>query len=333
VAHYGNDEEHLEAAHISWADSQRGHGPSGIAVRTGTVQINQNFLTDPSLTLWREIALPRGYHSSIALPLKSAAATLGVLTIYASEPDAFNEAEVRLLKELADDLAFGIETLRTRAERDRIARQQLDHVEILRQSLEDSIKAIANTVEMRDPYTAGHQRRVGQLAVAIAKELGLPENTNRGIELAASIHDLGKISVPAEILAKPSRLSRIEMMLLRNHVEAGFDIVKDIQFPWPIATMILQHHERLDGSGYPQGLKGEQILLESRILAVADVVEAMASHRPYRAALGIDSALQEIERGRGVAYDAAVVNACLRLFTEQRFAWPDLSVIAVPEPV
>jgi len=174
---------------------------------------------------------------------------------------------------------------------------------------------------MRDPYTAGHQRRVGQLAAAIARELGLPEDTMRGIELAASIHDLGKISVPAEILSKPTKLTAIEFMLLKNHAQAGFDIIKDIKFPWPIATMVLQHHERQDGSGYPQGLKGEQILLESRILAVADVVEAMASHRPYREALGIDSALQEIQRGRGTLYDAAVVDACLRLFAEKRFTF------------
>ncbi|OIQ66817.1 cyclic di-GMP phosphodiesterase response regulator RpfG [mine drainage metagenome] len=143
--------------------------------------------------------------------------------------------------------------------------------------------------------------------------MGLPDETNHGIELAASIHDLGKISVPAEILSKPAKLSAIEFMLLKNHAQAGYDILKDIKFPWPIATIVLQHHERLDGSGYPQGLKAEQILLESRILAVADVVEAMASHRPYRAALGIDSALKEIARGRGTVYDAAVVDACIKL--------------------
>jgi HD-GYP domain-containing protein (c-di-GMP phosphodiesterase class II) len=248
---------------------------------------------------------------------------LGTLTLYASEPDAFNATEVTLLQELADDLAFGIETLRTRAERDRIAHEHQHHEEILRQSLEDSIKAIADTVEMRDSYTAGHQRRVGQLAVAIARQLGMPEETIHGIELAASIHDLGKISVPAEILAKPGKLTAVEFMLLKNHAQAGFDILKDIKFPWPIATMVLQHPERQDGSGYPQGLKGEQILLESCILAVADVVEAMASHRPYRAALGVDSALKEIERGRGAAYDAAVVDACIRLFSEKRFAFSD----------
>jgi len=198
---------------------------------------------------------------------------------------------------------------------------QLRHTERLRKSMEDSIKAIADTIEMRDPYTAGHQRRVAQLAAAIAQELGLPQETMHGIELAASIHDLGKISIPAEILVKPGKLSALELMLIRTHAQAGFNILKDIEFPWPIASMVHQHHERQDGSGYPLGLKGEQILLESRILAVADVVEAMSSHRPYRAALGIDAALREIERGRASIYDAAVVDACLRLFAEKRFAF------------
>jgi len=321
AAHYGYDEGFLAEAPISWADIEPGRGPTGTAIRTGTVQVNQNFLLNPASAPWGEEAQSRGYQSNIALPLISEAGTLGVLTIFAAAPDAFNETEVILLKELASDLAFGIATLRTRAERDRIAYEHQHHEDILRQSLEDSIKAIADTVEMRDPYTAGHQRRVGQLAVAIARELGLQEDAMRGIELAASIHDLGKISVPAEILAKPIKLTAIEYMLLKNHPQAGFDILKDIRFPWPIATMVLQHHERLDGSGYPQGLQGEQILLESRIMAVADVVEAMASHRPYRASLGIDAALAEIGRGRGVIYDALAVDACLRLFADKRFAF------------
>ncbi len=323
VAHHGHDDGFLAAARISWADTERGRGPTGSATRTGSVQVDQNFQTNPALAPWREAALARGYQSGIALPLKSTAGTLGTLTIYATEPDAFNEAEVALLLELAEDLAFGIQTLRTRLERDRIAHEHLHHAEILRHSLQDSIKAIADTVEMRDPYTAGHQRRVGQLAIAIAKEMDLPGQEIQGIGLAASIHDLGKISVPAEILSKPGKLSALEFMLLKNHAQAGFDILKDIQFPWPIATMVLQHHERQDGSGYPQGLQGQQILLQSRILAVADVVEAMASHRPYREALGVASALQEIERGRGTAFDAAVADACLRLFAQKRFVFSE----------
>jgi HD-GYP domain-containing protein (c-di-GMP phosphodiesterase class II) len=270
---------------------------------------------------WREAALARGFQSSIAMPLKGPSDTIGSLTIYARERDAFNEDEVHLLEELADDLAFGITTLRTRVERDRMTYEHLHHGEILRKSLEESIQAIADTVEMRDPYTAGHQRRVAKLAVAIANDLGLPKDEIHGIQLAAGIHDLGKIRVPAELLTRPGKLTDIEFALIKTHAQAGYDILKGIEFPWPIANMVLQHHERLDGSGYPQGLKGDQILAGSRILAVADVLETMASHRPYRPALGIDLALKEVERGRGTVYDPAVVDACLKLFRQERFTF------------
>ena len=191
----------------------------------------------------------------------------------------------------------------------------------LQESFEESIKAIANTVESRDEYTAGHMRRVGQLAPAIARELGLSEETIHGIELASTIHDVGKISIPVEILTKPAKLSKVEYLLIQTHTEAGYDIIKKIKFPWPIALLILQHHERMDGSGYPQGLKGEEILLGARIIAVADVIEAMVSRRPYRSELGIDAALAEIRQGRGTLYDPTVVDACVRLFEEKRFSF------------
>ena len=323
MAHYGHEDGFLAEAKISWADSELGRGPTGTAIRSGAIQVNMNFMTNPAMAPWQGAASRLGYQSSIALPLKSSAGTLGALTIYASVPDAFNETEVTLLKELADDLAFGIGTLRLHADRDRIAYEQQHHEEILRRSLEQSIQAIADTVEARDSYTAGHQRRVAELAAAIAREMGLAEERIHGIRLAASVHDLGKIQVPAEILAKPGKLTGIEYMLIKTHPEAGYDILKDIEFPWPIADMVRQHHERLDGSGYPQGLKGGDILFESRILTVADVVEAMASHRPYRPALGIDRALMEIERGRSSSYDPAVADACIQLFREGRFAFSE----------
>lgn len=191
----------------------------------------------------------------------------------------------------------------------------------LKNSLLDSIAALAATVEMRDPSTAGHQRRVALLGVAIAKELQLPEDQIEGVHLAGVVHDVGKIRVPAEILSKPRRLVEMEFALIKEHAQDGYEILKSIDFPWPIAQIVRQHHERLDGSGYPRALKGEQILLEARILAVADVVEAMSSRRPYRAALGVEAALKEIELGRGSVYDATVVDACLRLFAEKRFAF------------
>ncbi len=191
----------------------------------------------------------------------------------------------------------------------------------LRSALEGTIQAIATAVEARDPYTAGHQRRVAELAAAIADEMGLDLLVVEGIHLGAQCHDLGKIHIPAEILAKPTRLTKIEYELIKTHPQVGYDILKAVDFPWPVADIAHQHHERLDGSGYPQGLKGDGIRLEARIVAVADVVEAMASHRPYRAGLGMDRALAEIERGRGSIYDADAVDACLRLFRERKWAW------------
>ena len=189
----------------------------------------------------------------------------------------------------------------------------------LRAALGSTVQAIAVTVETRDPYTAGHQRRVADLARSIAREMNLSRDQIEGIRTAAIIHDLGKISVPAEILSKPAKLTDIEFSLIKTHPQSGYDILKDIEFPWPVARMVLEHHERMDGSGYPNGLKGDQTLLESRILSVADVVEAMASHRPYRPGLGLEIALREIETHRGTLYDEAVAEACLRLFREKGY--------------
>ncbi len=305
----------------TWADTEAGQTPISRAIRSGKPELARDISLDPAFANWMDAAAKRGYACNLAVPLSDGTRVFGALNIYASEPNAFDTEENRLLVELADNLAFGIVALRTRAERDRIAHAHAHHAEILQRSLEQSIQVIADTVGARDPYTAGHQRRVAELAVAIGRELGLPENKIHGIHLAAVIHDLGKIHVPAEILSKPGKLSEIELMLIKTHPQDGYDILKDVNFPWPIADIVRQHHEKLDGSGYPQGLKGAQILLESRIMAVADVVEAMSSHRPYRAALGIEIALTEIERGRGSAYDPAVADACLKLFREGRFAF------------
>lgn len=189
----------------------------------------------------------------------------------------------------------------------------------LRSSLLDSISVVATTVEMRDPYTAGHQRRVAQIATAIAGELGLPEQQIEGLYLASIVHDVGKIKIPAEILSKPGRLTELEFALIKQHPQDGYDILKEIDFPWPIAQFVRQHHERIDGSGYPQGLKTVEIHLEAHIIAVADVIEAMASHRPYRAGLGIEAALAEIDSKRDILYDPNVVDAALRLFREKGY--------------
>jgi len=205
-----------------------------------------------------------------------------------------------------------------------LARQQ-SHDELeqsllgLQKVVKGTIAAMSIIVESRDPYTAGHQRRVTNLACAIAEDMGLSSDKIDGIRMAASIHDIGKTCVPGEILSKPGQLRESEFSLIKNHPEVGYDILKEVEFPCQVARVVLQHHERLDGSGYPAGLSGEGILLEARILGVADVVEAMASHRPYRPALGIGEALREISQNAGILYDPEVVNTCLKLFTEKGF--------------
>ncbi len=192
-------------------------------------------------------------------------------------------------------------------------------LEKLRKALGGIIQAMSLTVETRDPYTAGHQRRVADLARAIAQEMGLPEDQVDALRMAGTVHDLGKISIPAEILSKPVQLSDIEFNLIKGHPQISYDILKDIDFDWPVAQIVLQHHERINGSGYPNGLSGKAIYLEARILAVADVVEAISSHRPYRPAYGIDVALEEIEKNKDVLYDPKVVEACVKLFKEKDF--------------
>lgn len=189
----------------------------------------------------------------------------------------------------------------------------------LRSAMGGIVQAMALTVERRDPYTAGHQRRVSDLARGVAAEMALSAHQIDGIRMAGLIHDLGKICVPVEILSKPGQLSEIEHTLIKDHPQVGYEILKEIEFPWPVAQIVLQHHERIDGSGYPAGLCGEDILVEARTLAVADVVEAMASHRPYRPTLGRDMALEEISQNRGVLYDPDVVDACMKLFLEKDF--------------
>ncbi len=189
----------------------------------------------------------------------------------------------------------------------------------LHEALEGTIQAMALTIEIRDPYTAGHQRRVSRLSCAVAREIGLPEDRIEGLRVAGDIHDIGKIYVPAEILSKPGQITAIEYGIIKTHPQVGFDILKTIKFPWPVAAIVLQHHERLDGSGYPLGMSGDAILKEARILSVADIVEAMSSHRPYRPAQGIEKALAEIVQNKGVFYDPEAVDACVKLFQERRF--------------
>lgn len=314
MAQYGFADDYPQRAGITWSGNEKACCPTGMAIRTGEIQVVENALSHPGLAPWHDTVKQFGLGSALALPLREGDVIFGALTIYSAEIHAFDGEEIRLLTELASDLSFGMVTLRTRAER-------MEALGRLGRSMEGTIQAVAATVEMRDPYTAGHQRRVAELAAAIATELGLEPDRVRGIHLAGIVHDLGKINIPSEILSRPGRLSEVEYSLIRTHAASGYEILKDVEFPWPIAQMVLQHHERLDGSGYPKGLRGEEILLESNILVVADVVEAMTSHRPYRPGLGLEAALREISNNRGRLYDPAAVDACLNLFREKVFAF------------
>lgn len=223
---------------------------------------------------------------------------------------------------LRDAQARPVEVLaiaRDISERKKAQEEARQNTERLIGAMEHAIQAMTIVVEMRDPHTAGHQQRATQLACAMAKEIGLSKERIGGLRLAGLIHDIGKVRVPAEILMNPDGLSEPEFMMIKAHPRLGYEILKTIDFPWPVAKIVLQHHERMDGSGYPSGLSGEDIVMEARILAVADVVDAMASHRPYRAALGINKALEEISQNRGVLYDSRAVDACLTLFRDKKF--------------
>jgi PAS domain S-box-containing protein len=255
-------------------------------------------------------------HGHYCIPILSAGKVVGVINIYIEEKHKQNKREEEFLCAVADMLA-GI--IKHKQAEDEI-RQNLHN---LREAIEGSIELTALMVEAKDPYTAGHQRRVSILSCAIAKEMDLSEEQIEGTKIAGLIHDLGKISIPSEILSKPGRITDIEFSLIKNHPQIGYNILKTTKFPWPIKQIVLQHHERMDGSGYPSGLSGEKILIEARILGVADVVEAISSHRPYRPALGIDKALEEILKNRGILYDPKVVDACLNLFTKKGFKFEE----------
>ena len=249
----------------------------------------------------------------LGAPLIVEKKTIGVMVVqHYSDPAAYGQRELHMLEYVSSQVAKSIES--KRAEKD--LRQSLSR---LRTTLTSAVESLASAIEMRDPYTAGHQERVTRLARAIAAEMGLPGDRIEGIQIAGVIHDIGKLYVPAEILSKPTKLSDLEYSMIKMHAEVGYTILSKIDFPWPIARIVRQHHEAINGSGYPLGLTGKDILLEAKILSVADVVEAMSSHRPYRAALGIQSSLEEISQKRGILYDREVVDACTRLFREKQF--------------
>ncbi|MCP4682012.1 MAG: response regulator [Desulfobacterales bacterium] len=256
---------------------------------------------DPTVA---DVALEIGAYDYITKPF-------GINVVLVSVANALRRRQLEL-----DNRAYSEKLEHMVAERTAALQES---VERLQKGLEGSIHAIALTVETRDPYTAGHQQRVANLAENIGRKMGLSEDRIKCLRMAGLTHDLGKIAVPAEILSKPGRISEIEFELIKIHPKVSYDILKTIEFPWPIARIALQHHEKMNGSGYPSGLEGNEIMLEARILAVADVVEAMASHRPYRPSRGIEKASEEISSKKGMLYDPEVVAACLKFLSENSF--------------
>jgi len=313
-------EDPLFKINVTWDDSLYGNGPIGISIKTGKPFVINDIKSNSIYMPWKEEASKMNFKSNISLPLIHKGTVIGAMIIYSDKKDAFGKEEIRFLKEVGNDIAIGIKSLRLEKNLQKRSKQ-------LEGAIENIIFTMAKMSESKDPYTAGHQQRVSQLATAIARKMGFSEVRIVAIKFASIIHDIGKFSIPGEILAKPAKLSKTEFALIKEHPKSGYNIIKDVVFPWEIASIILQHHERLDGSGYPEGLKDKEILLEAKILAVADVVEAMSSYRPYRPSLGIDKALEEISKNKGKLYDPGVVDTCIKLFKEDGFKFKQHSVI------
>lgn len=290
-----------KAAQVKTMRLKMGEGVAGWVAQTGQAVIVPHVKADPRFD--PDLDAKSGFHtrSLVSVPLKHQDRLLGVIQVLNKRPPLeFDQEDLELLTLLAQPIGSALANAQAYTRLAQVSQQV--------------IKTLSMTVELRDPYTAGHQRRVAQIAVALAQDLGLSQNRQESLRIACTLHDIGKIVVPAEILSKPGRINRLEQELVKSHSRVGYEILKEIDFPKEIADIVLQHHERLDGSGYPAGLRGDEISLEARIIAVADVMEAMIFHRPYRPALGVQKALEEISQERGKSLDSTVVDACCRLF-------------------
>jgi putative nucleotidyltransferase with HDIG domain len=318
VAAQTGDDGHLGwLGEVSWDVGAVGKSPMGTCIREGRAVDIRNLKTWKTRAAWKREALARGYRASLDLPIHVDGVVVGGLELWATQINAFGDAERALFEELADNLGFGISSMRAhRTKADTSQSLGLASMR-LEQMVMDITEAIGRVVEVRDPYTQGHQERVAGLAKMIAGEMGLSGDDVIAVEVTGLVHDVGKMRVPVEILAKPGPLDDDQYSIVKQHSRAGYEILKDVSFPWPVADIVLQHHERMDGSGYPYGLSGEQIGPLARILAVADVVEALSSHRPHRAALGLDVAIETIRAANG-QFDPAVVDACVRLYEQGR---------------
>lgn len=317
VASAGRVDNYVKNLKINMTDPLMESGPIGLSISTGKPVIARDIKNEVLSKPWLNRALKQGFKSFISIPLMNNGKAFGALGIYSDKIGIFDDEEQNLLMEMADNLFFAIVALRTREERNRTLQEMELSVEKMRILMKQAANALGAVIEKRDPYTAGHQSNVATMADAIAREMGLSDEQLAGLYAAASLHDIGKITVPIEILSKPGILSEPEFSIVKSHSQVGYEILKEIEFPWPVADIVLQHHEKIDGSGYPNGLRSEEIMLEARIIAVADVLESMTAHRPYRPTRGAQEAINEISSNRGILYDQDVVDVCLKLFDKE----------------
>jgi putative nucleotidyltransferase with HDIG domain len=320
----GTAKDYLDGLNLSWSeDRPHGNGPVGLCIRSGRIRQIEDSEENPSFEPFRDRARRSGIGSNASIPFSIARGRSGVLAVYAAHPHAFESEAIEVFQHLAEEIGHGIRSIEQEKclldEQMQTARMRIQ----LNEALSAMVSPIIAAMEMRDPYTSGHQSRVADIAVAIGKEMGWSEERLVGLRVAALVHDIGKISIPVEILTKPGQLNPGERLMINAHSETGHTILRGIPFAWPIAEIVRQHHEKLDGSGYPFGLKGDAILPEAKVLTVADIVEAMASDRPYRRAMDLNLVLEEIERQSGRLLDAEAVRICAILFREGRISVPN----------
>lgn len=318
IGTHGAAADYAKGIDVKWSpDTPTGQGPTGLCIQTSLPVLISDTDSDSRFSPWKERAKPYGIRSVIAVPIKDhEPQAIGALTVYANLPSAFGEIETQLFESLAKEIGFGLAAIEKQRLLDKEVKERERLNDQLVNALNTTIEAMSKTMEWRDPYTAGHQKKVALLSQAIARKLGWSEEKIRGLYLAALVHDMGKIATPAEILTKPSMLSETEMTLIKEHPKTGYDILKDIPFTWPIAQAVYQHHERLDGSGYPNGISGDAIISEARILAVADTIEAMTSHRPYRPGLGLGKAIELVKAEAGKSLDSSICQVACELLEQ-----------------
>lgn len=321
IGSHGVAADYAKGIDVKWSpDTSAGKGPTGQCIQTSLPVLILDTENDPRFLPWRERSKPYGIRSVIAVPIKDhEPQAIAALTVYANLPNAFGEVEIQLFESLAKEIGFGLAAIEKQQLLDEEIKERERLNDQLIKTLNSTIEAMSKTMEWRDPYTAGHQKKVALLSQAIARKLDWGEERIKGLYLAALVHDLGKIATPSEILTKPSMLTETELALIKEHPKTGYDILKDIPFTWPIAQAVYQHHERIDGSGYPNHLVGDAIIPEAKILAIADTIESMTSHRPYRPGLGLEKAILQVKSEAGKTLDPAICEVACQLIEQDEF--------------